>query len=297
MIIETIGNISDGLQSVGHTLFPAYLLASPMPVLFDAGISALGPAYRRALENGREDPERPLLNLITHAHYDHCGAFPYLKRKMARLRAGSSGGAQALFMEEETVARIRRLNEDCQARFPHMTEGEDVAFREPRTDLVLRDGDRLDLGGGWTVEVLATPGHTADSLSFYVPAIRALVPGEAAGLYTTEFFVQSEFSSSYEAYRDSLERLSRLDVRILLMAHLYVLTDGDVSDFMERSLAGAKRFRTRIAVLLDRFHGDRERVVEEIFRSDYEETKAVLQERGPYLGNLRDKVRVVAEGR
>jgi hypothetical protein len=31
---------------------------------------------RRALENGREDPGRPLLNLITHAHYDHCGAFP-----------------------------------------------------------------------------------------------------------------------------------------------------------------------------------------------------------------------------
>lgn len=61
-----------------------------------------------------------------------------------------------------------------------------------------------------------------------------------------------------------------LDVRILLMAHRYVLTDGDVADFMERSPAGAKRFRTRIAV---------------------------LQERGPYLGNLRDKVRVVAEGR
>jgi glyoxylase-like metal-dependent hydrolase (beta-lactamase superfamily II) len=297
MIIETIGNISDGLHSVGHTLFPAFLLGSPMPVLFDAGISALGPAYRRALENGRGEPSRPFLNLITHAHYDHCGALPYLKRNMAGLRAGCSAGAQSLFMEENAVAEIRRLNEDYEVRFPHLTEGEDVAFREPRTDLVLGDGDRLDLGGGWTVEVLATPGHTGDSLSFYIPGIGALIPGEAAGLYTTDFFVQSEFSFSYEAYLDSLERLSRLDVRILLMAHLYVLTDRDVPDFMEKSIAGAKRFRNRIAFLLDRHQGDRERVVEEIFRSDYEESKDVLQERGPYLGNLRDKVRVVAEGR
>jgi glyoxylase-like metal-dependent hydrolase (beta-lactamase superfamily II) len=41
----------------------------------------------------------------------------------------------------------------------------------------LRDGEPLDVGG-LAVEVLATPGHTADSVSLLVPADRVLLTGD-----------------------------------------------------------------------------------------------------------------------
>jgi len=297
MILETAGKICDGLFSVGHSLFPAYLLTSPEPVLFEGGITVLGPTYGKDLENHLGDASRLSLNLITHAHYDHCGAVPYLKRRIASLRTGASGEAGEILRDEDSVAEMRRMNEVYETRFPHLMKGEDVSFRGLDPDMTLRDGDRLDLGKGWSVDVIATPGHTKDSLSFYIPGIRALVPGEAVGLYTTGLFIQSEFSSSYEAYMESLGRLSRLDVRILLMAHLYVLTGEDASEYLGKSLTSAKRFKTRIEVLLQRFHGDRARVVEEIFRTDYVEDKAVQQDRLPYLANLQSKVEAVAEGK
>lgn len=43
--------------------------------------------------------------------------------------------------------------------------------------------------------------------------------------------------------------------------------------------------------------GDRSVVVKRIFREDYEDTGAILQDARPYLINLEAKVRAVAEGR
>jgi glyoxylase-like metal-dependent hydrolase (beta-lactamase superfamily II) len=41
----------------------------------------------------------------------------------------------------------------------------------------LADGERLDIGG-LLVDVVATPGHTSDSVSFHLPADRALLTGD-----------------------------------------------------------------------------------------------------------------------
>jgi len=45
----------------------------------------------------------------------------------------------------------------------------------------LKEGDRFDLGG-LTCEVYEVPGHTGDSLAFFIPEIKALFAGEACGI-------------------------------------------------------------------------------------------------------------------
>ncbi|MEI7637749.1 MAG: hypothetical protein WCJ37_10620 [Syntrophus sp. (in: bacteria)] len=56
---------------------------------------------------------------------------------------------------------------------------EDVTFRGLEIDLVLDEGMEIDLGAGRTCRVMATPGHTRNSLSFYIPAMKAVITGEA----------------------------------------------------------------------------------------------------------------------
>jgi glyoxylase-like metal-dependent hydrolase (beta-lactamase superfamily II) len=46
-------------------------------------------------------------------------------------------------------------------------------------DAVLEGGESLDLGGGWTVEVLHTPGHSRGSVSVWDPRSGSLVIGDA----------------------------------------------------------------------------------------------------------------------
>jgi glyoxylase-like metal-dependent hydrolase (beta-lactamase superfamily II) len=71
----------------------------------------------------------------------------------------------------------------------------------------LEDGDRLDVDG-LEVLVVQTPGHTADSLSFLLPAEGALLTGDTIlGRGTT---VVAWPDGALAAYLSSLERLARL---------------------------------------------------------------------------------------
>lgn len=74
----------------------------------------------------------------------------------------------------------------------------------------LGDGDVVE-ADGLEVHVVATPGHTADSLSFLVPAERAVLTGDTVlGRGTT---VVAHPDGQLGAYLDSLDRLHALAER------------------------------------------------------------------------------------
>ena len=97
----------------------------------------------------------------------------------------------------------------------------------------LGDGDVVELDG-LEVRVVATPGHTADSLSFLVPAERAVLTGDTVlGRGTT---VVAHPDGQLGAYLDSLDRLNALaeahEVAAIWPGHGPVIDDAlGVLDF------------------------------------------------------------------
>ena len=297
MILEQTGKICDGLYATGYHFMPAFLLAAPAPVLFDAGVAAMGPHYLKDLETylGRADALEYLL--LTHSHYDHCGAAPYLKEKIPGLTIGTNAHAAKVLLKPNAVGLIRALNDNFTEIFKDaIGDEEKIPFNPVEVDLVLKDGDELDCGGGWTVRVIETPGHTNDCLSYYIPKIKTLIAGEAVGVIHNGG-IQPEFSSSYDDYMTSLERLVALDVEILALAHKHVLTGDDASRFLRDSIETTVSFKGRIEGYLDRFGGNREKVVETILGEDYDDTILMQQDKKSFLLNLQAQVRVVAEGK
>lgn len=295
MIVESNGKIGDGLFAVGAPELPAFLLTGRTPALFDAGMTVMGPLYLKDIRTHLED--EPLLRYIflTHAHFDHSGACPYLKRNIKGLQVGAHPLAAETFRRPNAVELIRSLSRDYEDRHAAQTGKEDVSFDALQVDILLEDGMDFDLGGGLGFKIVTTPGHTRDSISFYIPKMKALITGEAIGVYDRNMTIHPEFLSSYHDYLASLEKLARLDVEMLLMGHYFTLTGQDARGFIAKSIARTKIFRKRIEDDLHDLHGDREAVVKRIFREDYEETGAILQEARPYLINLAAKVKAVAE--
>jgi glyoxylase-like metal-dependent hydrolase (beta-lactamase superfamily II) len=83
-------------------------------------------------------------------------------------------------------------------------------------DRVLADGERVR-GAGWTLEAVATPGHTSNHLCYALLETRALFTGDHVMKWSTS--VVSPPDGDMAAYMASLEKLYARNDRVYYPAH------------------------------------------------------------------------------
>ncbi|MBI4317523.1 MAG: MBL fold metallo-hydrolase [Chloroflexi bacterium] len=149
-------------------------------------------------------PEEIGLIINTHCHPDHCEAAPELKKR--------TGAPIALHRGDKVLyaqAVGKRYNGDDDA-------GE--AVTEP--DIYLEEGDlRLGSPDPITLKVLHTPGHSPGSISLYWPERKTLIAGDV--VFYRSFGRYDTYGGDLLTLKDSITRLSKLDVEYLLTGHPY----------------------------------------------------------------------------
>ena len=110
----------------GHV--PAFICDADPPIIIDPGVSAFGPLYYRKLSSVVSGKTRPLLMLLTHSHFDHCGAAPYLLRKFPHARIAASARAAEVLQKESAITLIRRFNAEYEEKMAPELSGEDTSF-------------------------------------------------------------------------------------------------------------------------------------------------------------------------
>ncbi len=132
---------------------------------------------------------------VTHSHLDHSpAARPLAIATGATIYAGGarcrpSGGGDRL------------------------EAGDDLGFRP---DVALNDGDTFR-GPGWTIEAVATPGHTANHYAYALIEENALFPGDCVMGWSTS--VVSPPDGDMGLYMRSLERIRARRYDALFPAH------------------------------------------------------------------------------
>lgn len=281
-----------GFHVLGHWQTPSYLWAGPRPVLFDAGLAFLGDRY---VEHARRvlGDRSPAYLLLTHVHFDHCGAASILKAAFPELRIGASARAAEILQRPRALELMRTLNEDSKGLAPLI--GVDrlasTGFRPFAVEEVLADGDELDLGDGQSVRVMATPGHTRDFLSYYLPHAKVLVASEAVGCANISGDIMVEFVADYDGYLGSLRRLRELEVEVLCQGHIWVYVGRDARDYLDRSIRETERYREWVEELLDAEDGDVERVVARVKAAEWDPAREPKQPAPAYLLNTEARVR------
>jgi glyoxylase-like metal-dependent hydrolase (beta-lactamase superfamily II) len=279
--------------SLGGGHVPAFLYCGNPPVLFDPGVSAFGPLYLKKITEHISRPEEMILAL-THSHFDHCGAAPYLRRKIPGLRIAASSRAASILQRPNAVKLIRRLNAEYEKEMPKDLEEEDVGFEPLDIDIKLQNNGRLELNNGKYCEILETPGHTRDCLSYFFPDSGVLLAGEAAGVVETGF-IHSPFLTIYEDYMNSLEKLRALKPVALCIAHNGILAGKELKHFITESLAAAKAYKEMIENYLIQYKGDQEKVVQRIVAEEYDSQPDHIQNREPFILNLEAKINAVVK--
>ncbi len=296
MKVRADGNFGEWISIGGNQLYPAYIIKGRQrKLMIDAGINLMGPAYIASLEKVFGDKNALDYVFATHSHFDHLGAIPYLKRKLPSLKAGAAKRVGTLMKKQSVLDLMTSLSDLQRFFFQDIVGNEDVHIEPVDFELNLKAGDRFDLGGV-TCEVYEVPGHTSDSLAFFIPEIRALFAGEACGIPESDKDspIQVEFLSSYDDYVASLDKLISLQPKILCMGHMWVFTDEDATGFLQQSLEATPRYRKLIEAYLDAAKDDIDGAVQLMAKKEYDEKGTIAQPRESYVENLRAQVRHVA---
>jgi glyoxylase-like metal-dependent hydrolase (beta-lactamase superfamily II) len=171
---------------------------------------------------------------------------------------------------------------------------QDFDYSALKVDRVLKDGDVIDLGGGDSIEVIATPGHTWDSLSFFLPHSKTILTGEAVGIIPgDDFWVAPQFLSSYDDYICSIQRIREKEPKVIVMGHHYVMKEV-TEKFFDASLSDCKAFHKMIEQYLKEEQMDQEKVIQRIKEEEYLSLRKGKQPEEAFLLNTRAQVKLIA---
>ncbi|MBU4276547.1 MAG: MBL fold metallo-hydrolase [Proteobacteria bacterium] len=287
--------IAPGLYQLGNSSVPCFLLDAPQPALFDAGFACLTQSY---LDDARHilGERTPAWLFLSHVHFDHCGAAGWLKEAWPEMRIVAAPKSAKIITRPNALKLIAQLNQAAAQNYftSGGTRRSPHEFKPFTLDGTVDDGDEIDLGGGIKVRVLATPGHTWDSLSFYIPGKRILFASEAVGTDAPGSYIVSEFLVSFDAYVESLYRLGELEVETLCPGHHAVHTGPAAKKHIGRGVASAEQFREWVLRLLAQEEGDQERVVELVRMGEYDHRPGPKQPLPAYMLNLQARVATLA---
>ncbi|MEA3390644.1 MBL fold metallo-hydrolase [Sphingobium sp. CCH11-B1] len=187
-----------------YTGTQTYLVGTDELAVIDPGpndadhLAALGAAIA-----GR----RVVAILCTHTHRDHSPA----ARPLSQATGAPVVGCAPLTLEDDGPRA-------------------DAAFdADYRPDRVLRDGEMV-VGSDWTLEAVATPGHTSNHLCFALPQERALFTGDHVMGWSTSVISPPDGDMTH--YMSSMQRLLEREDAIYYPAH------GDPVDNPQRLVRG-----------------------------------------------------------
>ena len=177
--------------------------------------------------------------LVTHTHRDHSPA----ARPLADATGAPIVGCAPLAFDDAG---------------PRADAAFDTAYRPDR---VMSDGDRVE-GAGWTLEAIATPGHTSNHLCFALLEEQALFSGDHVMGWSTTVVAPPD--GDMAAYMASLDKLMARSDRIYYPAH------GEPVERPQRLVRGLighrKQREGQILRLLKRGEGDIQTMVGAMYK-------------------------------
>lgn len=133
-----------------------YLIEGKNCYLIDSGVNGSEKIIEKyILETGRRISEIKGI-LITHTHPDHIGTAAYFKEKTNC----------KIYTSEGEMAWIENI--DLQYRKRPIPNFYNIAGKSAKVDVIVRDGDTIKLDDEISVNVIGTPGHSSDEVSYRI---------------------------------------------------------------------------------------------------------------------------------
>jgi len=252
MIIQYPGKINDRIKILGTPFIPFYLIKGKNCALIEGGIKALYPLLKNQLEESRINLKKISHLILLHSHIDHRGIANPIKKDSPDLLLCASEQAAKAVSKEEISPAIKKMEESIERFLTIKEKGERLESipNKINVDKILREGDKISLGDGITINIISTPGHSSCSLSAYIPEQKALFVSDSVGLPLSPKLVFPMVFGNFEEFISTCQKLSEIDADIICFGHFLVLTGKDVQGIFLKIRDEANRMKE---IILEKF--------------------------------------------
>jgi glyoxylase-like metal-dependent hydrolase (beta-lactamase superfamily II) len=296
MRIRRPGKITDGLWRLGTEESCIYLLqGSKSSAIISGGMNYIIPEVLRQFREFGIDEENIAHIIILHTHFDHVGVIPFFKRRRPHLTVYASQKAGEVIANPKAIAVMNQYSNLVTKKV--IGEKNDLAlfdwmWRDDIGGERLSEGQAIDLGD-LNIKILETPGHSSCSISAYVPQLQALFPSDAAAIpYKDEMLITA--NTNFTLYQQSLEKMAKLNVKILGADHYAHVIDAEAANYIRDSIAEAQACRNMLEDVL-RKEGSVDQAARAVIDDYYEKNPDYFLEPEILFGVYRQILKYLAE--
>lgn len=227
--------------------------------------------------------------LISHSHYDHIGAIPYLRQEWPALSVLGAEYAQRVLTKPSALQTIRKLSEQAAELYGG---GELPRYDDEllRVDEVVNDRDVLELGD-MRIEVIKTIGHTQCSLSFLVNG-HILFASETTGYMSKSGLVYPAFITSCSDAIESIYICQKLNPRLIISPHYGLVSKTNTADYWEKCLRAIQDTKEFILHLVEQGY-DEQQILDKYEREFRDEHSRLEQPVNAFRLNTQSMIKTV----
>ncbi len=238
------------LYKLGTTQFPVYLSVGEIGMLIEGGTGATTQMIVEQIKSLGFSAEKIKYIALTHTHADHIGSIPRLKNMWPWIKViGSIKGAEILknngilkefLWIDKNIAELMKKRNEIE-KVPEPLQEYDFAV-----DIIVKEGDRIELGDGVIWHVYETPGHSPCHLAYYEEKEGSLIIGDATGFYVPEKDVfWPNYFDSLDKYLASIRKLSELKAKIGALSHNWVVKE-DLEGYFKKAIEATLAYHEEI---------------------------------------------------
>ncbi|MDO4746226.1 MAG: MBL fold metallo-hydrolase [Bacillota bacterium] len=216
--------------SGGETIL---VFGSEKTLLYDCGMAYCGNHTVENIKKKLEEKGRDTLDyvILSHSHYDHMGALPYIRRAFPDAKVHASEKAARIFEKPSAKELMKELGTSARDLFmPGSTE--EILVDGIAVDVVLKDGDIIDLGD-IKVKAMETKGHTDCSMSYAFEPAKLLFASESTGLLEGKDYVHTPFLKDCNDAIASRVKCMEYEPEYISLPHFGMLPKGFNNKYWE----------------------------------------------------------------
>lgn len=217
----------------GHGGEALLIIGSLRTALIDCGMAFCGRVTVGNIRKALAAFNRESLDavLLSHSHYDHIGALPYIRKAFPKVKVYCSRRCAEILERPGARSLMKELGEA--ARDLYMPESrEEIPVEGLEADVILEDGETVSLGRE-TVTAIETKGHTDCSMSFFLDPPGLLFASESTGVLEAADYVHTPVLKSFEDALRSADRCEACNAAYICLPHFGLLPGSMNGDYWE----------------------------------------------------------------